>query len=603
MKVITFKKWITVLLVLSLVPVLLPLSPAAAAGIAVVSVSAPANIPTGGTFVARINISQVPAFVSYQIQLNYDKNVIQVSGLEGGPDGVTAGLIGTNSLPVDMWSFSPAGAPVGSIRILGRGPGNQSLSGSGYLAEIHFNVVGSIGQQTGITPTETSLFQNGLFDSLGNKLATAQPWAASTVQVYLPLQISTSALPEGAMGSSYSSVNLVAAGGAPLYTWNADNLPQGLSISGSGTISGTPTVSGNYSVVLHVNDVAGGSVDKTLNLLIYPLLQISTTALPDATKGVGYNLNLSVSGGKPGYSWSSLTLPAGLSISNSGSISGSPSVAGDFSNVAITVADSFNPTHTTTKTFLMHINGGFDITTSSLPDAAVGSFYSTTASVTGGTSPYNWSAAGLPGGLSIDPLTGTISGTPTATFNSNISLTVTDASNPQNSTTKQVALQVYPALAITTNALPRSGVEIGNSLPQYPGWVIGVPYPANPFTLSATGGKPGYSWTASGLPTGLTLSSVGAISGTPGVSGLFTINLTVTDSANPPKSASKQLYLKIYKQGDASGDNDVNIVDVTFVERVILGLNAPTAGGDANLNGSISIGDVTKIERIILGLP
>ena len=81
MKVITFKKWITVLLVLSLVPVLLPLSPAAAAGIAVVSVSAPANIPTGGTFVARINISKVPAFVSYQIQLNYDKEYFPIEKL------------------------------------------------------------------------------------------------------------------------------------------------------------------------------------------------------------------------------------------------------------------------------------------------------------------------------------------------------------------------------------------------------------------------------------------------------------------------------------------------------------------------------------------
>jgi len=76
----------------------------------------------------------------------------------------------------------------------------------------------------------------------------------------------------------------------------------------------------------------------------------------------------------------------------------------------------------------------------------------------------------------------------------------------------------------------------------------------------------------------------------------------VQDSISPANFASKLLTLKIYKAGDADGDGQVTMGDVTIVERVMLGLNPPTAGCDSNLNKVISIGDCTVIERIILGI-
>jgi hypothetical protein len=301
-----------------------------------------------------------------------------------------------------------------------------------------------------------------------------------------------------------------------------------------------------------------------------------------------------------------------LSISNAGIISGNPSVSGDFNNVAISVSDSFNPVHIITKSFLMHISGGFQVDTLSLPDAVLSASYAAAVSASGGKTPYTYSAAGLPSNLVITSQTGTISGTPQASGDSNVTFTVTDSSSPVNSVNKNLNLHVSAPLLLTTTILPRSAVEAGSLLPAVPGWVIGIPYTAagGPVTLLATGGTGPYHWSATGLPHGLSLSDGGVISGTPDVlspvapvgPGYDTSIVTVRDSATPQNSTLKTFKLKIYKQGDASGDNFVNIADVTFLERVILGLNAPTAGCDANLVGGITIGDVTKIERIILGL-
>ncbi len=55
-------------------------------------------------------------------------------------------------------------------------------------------------------------------------------------------------------------------------------------------------------------------------------------------------------------------------------------------------------------------------------------------------------------------------------------------------------------------------------------------------------------------------------------------------------------------RGDANGDGVVNMADVTTIERMLLGLDAPTESADANGDGQIDMGDVIKVERIICGL-
>lgn len=77
--------------------------------------------------------------------------------------------------------------------------------------------------------------------------------------------ITTTSLPQGKVDESYSAT-LSATGTAPV-SWSAAGLPSGLSCSSTGTISGTPTQSGTYTVKITASNSAGNDTRSlTLNI-------------------------------------------------------------------------------------------------------------------------------------------------------------------------------------------------------------------------------------------------------------------------------------------------------------------------------------------------
>src|SRR2546426_5069645 len=94
-----------------------------------------------------------------------------------------------------------------------------------------------------------------------------------------------------------------------------------------------PTAVGSYTFILQAADSVGQKASQAFTVSIASLLSITTTSLPSGTVGVAYSATLSGAGGTPPYTWSLTTgsLPPGLALSTSGTISGAPTAAGSYS--------------------------------------------------------------------------------------------------------------------------------------------------------------------------------------------------------------------------------------------------------------------------------
>lgn len=261
----------------------------------------------------------------------------------------------------------------------------------------------------------------------------------------------TSPLPGGTAGAVYSAT-VTASGGLTPYSWTISGLPTGFtSTSGtpSATISGTTDHVGMFSVSVTVSDSestpATASVTLSLTIAQAATLVVTTTTLPSGTLSTPYSQQLAATGGVSPYSWivASGTLPAGLSLSTAGMISGTPTASGVFS-FSVQASDAESPVQTAKQGLSVTINttsSGLSITTSSpLSDATLDSDYTTMVTATGGVTPYTWSLAtglSLPAGLTLTSgsPSATISGTPTATGTFEFTLDVKDsASNTASAT-------------------------------------------------------------------------------------------------------------------------------------------------------------------------
>ncbi|AIQ57612.1 choice-of-anchor I family protein [Paenibacillus borealis] len=90
------------------------------------------------------------------------------------------------------------------------------------------------------------------------------------------------------------------------------------------------------------------------------------------------------------------------------------------------------------------------IATASLPQATAGAPYSVSLSVYGGTQPYSYTAAGLPDGLSIDSVSGTVSGIPLKAGTTTASFSVYDSTSPSIKAEAILPLTVKPEAAPLT---------------------------------------------------------------------------------------------------------------------------------------------------------
>jgi hypothetical protein len=284
-----------------------------------------------------------------------------------------------------------------------------------------------------------------------------------------------------------------------------------------------------------IQDFYGRQSSASFTIIIDSVLSITTSKLNDVVSGSVYNQTVSATGGLPTYTWSvtSGTLPTGLNLAPlTGIISGTAGVVGS-QQFVVTALDSDG--RSTSRQFTINVTGPLTLLTTSMPNGAINETYTEYMKVSGGIPPYSFTVTGqLPVGLTLNSSSGLISGIPTLAGLTNAAISVTDSSwpTPQSLTSKPFSIRIWSlATIVTTATLPS---VINNTA-------------MTPVTLTAKAGTAPYAWSlfSGTMPTGVTISTDGVISGTPAVAGNYSFTIRATDSSATPFNANKLFYLHV----------------------------------------------------------
>lgn len=311
-----------------------------------------------------------------------------------------------------------------------------------------------------------------------------------TLQVIPPptILVNPATVPGATVAVAYNQT-LSASGGTAPYSFaiTAGALPAGLSLNtGTGALTGTPTAAGTFNFTVTATDANSFTGSRAYTLAVAPpVILIAPSALTGGTVGAAYSESIIASGGIATYSYAITAgaLPAGLTLSSTGSLSGTPTAGGTF-NFTVTATSSstgVGAPHTGSRAYsTTFLPATVLLPATTLANGTQNAAYSTTLNpASGGTSPYSYAvtAGALPAGITLNTATGALTGTPTASGTFNFAVTATDSSTgtgPYSSAPRGYSLQI---INIPPVANPLSASVAYNSS-------------ANPITLNISGGVP-----------------------------------------------------------------------------------------------------------------
>ena len=344
-----------------------------------------------------------------------------------------------------------------------------------------------------------------------------------------------------------------AGGGTEPYSWKRirGQFPPGIDINAAGMLNGTPTEDGSFTFTLEVKDSSvpqqRQSMEFTL-IVLPPLFRITTTSLPNAIEGENYHNPVCAEGGSGFYDWSLVagSLPSGMTHNPDNEctyLGGTPASAGSY-DFTLEVVDLNDPSLTDSKAFTLVVEEPppLEITTTSLPDAVLNQNYDEKVDAQYGTLPYDWNvtAGSLPLGIDTDyayPDNQSLGlvGWPSAVGSYTFTLTVTDASVPQQSHSRQFTIEVEPEPLSFTTPSPLADLEQGT-------------HAQRDMCISGGSGEYTVSKLSGTLPDGMTLdyiSGCGYISGTPTTIGTYTFTVLAQDVIYTSLTATKQYEVTV----------------------------------------------------------
>ncbi|HET6793589.1 MAG TPA: putative Ig domain-containing protein, partial [Acidimicrobiales bacterium] len=252
-----------------------------------------------------------------------------------------------------------------------------------------------------------------------------------------------------------------ATGGTPPLAFHATGLPAWLLLSPSGRLTGTPSAPGAVSFQVSVSDANGVSslpVGYAFNVTPPPTtVTVGPATLPTATVGGKVDSQLTASGGTAPYGFAATGLPAWLSLSPDGRVTGTPTAAGAFA-FAVTATDHLGSKSAPTSVGLT-VNPAPAVTTGQLAAATFGAPVSDQLAATGGTGALGFHATGLPAWLSLST-GGLLTGAPPDVGTFPFTVAVTDATGV-SSPAADLSLTVGRAVPSVSLAISPATVAYG----------------------------------------------------------------------------------------------------------------------------------------------
>lgn len=251
-------------------------------------------------------------------------------------------------------------------------------------------------------------------------------------------------------------------------------------------------------------------------------LYIADNGVPAAVINQPYSFGLmafSAAGDVTSFALVEGRLPRGISFdTHLGTFTGTPTEAGRF-NVRVTVADSAGSTFDQPFTFEVK---KLALVFRWLPDAVVGQPYSAQLAVVGGRPPYTFTGS-VPAGMTLDPNTGVLSGTPTRLENTTRMIFITDGQKTYEG--DRLSLRVRGPTILTTHFLPPAKKN--------------VPYRAK---LEAIG-SPTITWFLGQVNPDFTIGAqTGELTGTPTKAGTYVLSVT---ARSPNDDQSRKFAINV----------------------------------------------------------
>ncbi|HEU5003864.1 MAG TPA: putative Ig domain-containing protein [Actinomycetota bacterium] len=409
---------------------------------------------------------------------------------------------------------SPPGGTVGT-------PYTYTFTASGSPAPTFSVATGSLPPGLGLNATTGVLSGTPTTGGQYSFAVSASNSAGQVTSPSLPVTIAqapalTAASPPSSAtaGTAYSYTFTASGFPAPAFSVATGSLPPGLVLTAAGVLSGTPTAGGPFSFTVAATNSAGTATGGTLTITVSQAPAFTADSPPaSGAMNSAYSYTFAASGyPAPTFVVNAGQLPPGLSLTSGGTLSGIPTSLGSFT-FTVAASNGVGSTAVSASHTITIANAPAFTADTPPPTVTVSTAFSYTFVAAGNPAPtYSLASGTLPTGLSLNA-SGVLSGTPTAAGLFTFTVAATNSSG--TATTPSISMTIGQAPAFTADTPPAT-TPAGTAV-SYSFTAAGSPAPS--FALA--GGT---------LPTGLSLASSGALSGTPTTGGAFGFTVAATNS-------------------------------------------------------------------------